>query len=122
MRFVTLLVIAGFSLGCITTTTTTEEEPEVPADARPMLKKDTGKPADPHRILMRCEYGCPSVPYIVIRSADIADTTDTSDSVDEDAGIDVAYGCADSYEFAICCGNGVCEESESAFFCPGDCY
>lgn len=77
MRFALLLIIAGFSVTCITATPA--EEPELPP---PPQSADAAKPEPiyPQRILMRCEHGCPSVPFITIRRPDIADTIDTADA------------------------------------------
>ncbi len=130
MRFVTLLAIAGFSTACITTLTEDAETPPAKEDASTPAK-DTQKPTGPHRVLMNCEFGCPAVmPYVnimpfVVDAGDTTDTIDTFDDIDAkadaDAGVTSPDACGDTYDFSTCCGNGVCERSESSFFCPGDC-
>ena len=119
MRFASLLAIVIFS-GCVTAITDAEEPETKSAIEKKDIKAEPEEEPEenPYRILMRCEHGCPSPPYIVIQDAGTADTTDI---VDADAGVTSPDACGDAYEFAICCGNDACEDSESPFFCPGDC-
>jgi len=82
-----------------------------------------------------CEYGCPVFPAIEIRlgpyhrdrdvSAEIADVVE-AEALEGRIDIivnkgDIGIDCRESYVFNECCGNKVCEERESAWFCPADC-
>ena len=125
MRFASLLVIVGFSACVSTLTETTEPETKSTIEIKDIKTTPEEEPEEnPYRILMRCEFGCPNMmPYINIMPVVIGpDTTDTSDAeADADAGVTSPDACGDTYNFAICCGNDACEDSESPFFCPGDC-
>ena len=79
------------------------------------------------RVFLGCEYGCPVDPWIEIklgpRRADsptrrAPDVAEDVGKVLEDVGSVI---CADNYDFRACCGDRVCQESESVFFCPKDC-
>ena len=79
---------------------------------------------------MRCEWGCPAEPFIVIEPIVVMPPLpdDVVDEIREELGMpplveDTAEPrvCGDVYEFSACCGNDVCESTESAFFCPTDC-
>tara|TARA_Y100000310_G_C20420325_1_gene686369 strand:+ start:437 stop:646 length:210 start_codon:yes stop_codon:yes gene_type:complete len=67
------------------------------------------------------------MPYVnimpVFKVVDIIEVADTQPDVvaPVDVGVTAPETCGDVYEFSTCCGNDVCEASESAFFCPGDC-
>ena len=127
MKLAKLLVIVGFSYGCISML---EEEP--PPPPTPQIE-DTAEPKKPKplpgKVRMLCEHGCPAtmpfiniMPVLYIDVAPDADTTDTEDVAQPDVpDITSPQTCGDIYEFSTCCGNDVCESSESTFFCPGDC-
>ena len=134
MRFVKILVICGFSAACITALPSEDTAPPPKIEAKDIQeqKKDAGKEYKygPRRVRIRCEYGCPAtMPFVNImpvfnhpdacRMVDVVDTHDAT--TDADAGVTSPDACGDIYEFGVCCGDGTCQPSESAFFCPQDC-
>ena len=132
MRFVKLLAIAGFSVACVTALE--ETEPPPPPPAKDVVQPKKQEPMyGPRRVRMLCEFGCPAtMPFLNIMRVFPPDVTDTKDAepdavditdtkADMDAGVTSPDSCGDAYEFSTCCGNDVCEGSESVFFCPGDC-
>ena len=130
MRFVKLLAIAGFSIGCITALPDEDIPPPPPPQTEDIAEQKPEPKYGPRRVRMRCEWGCPAMmPYVnimpVFQVVDAVDTTDSLPDVvtptDADVGVTSPGSCGDAYEFSTCCGNDVCEASESAFFCPGDC-
>ena len=81
-------------------------------------------------VRVRCEWGCPAEPFIVIDPIVVTPElpAEVVDEIREELGMppiveDIGEPrlCGDVYEFSTCCGNGLCESSESAFFCPSDC-
>jgi len=129
MRFVKLLAIAGFSIGCITALPDEDIPPPPPPQTEDISEPKPELKYGPRRVRMRCEWGCPAMmPYVnimpVFQVVDIIEVADTQPDVvaPVDVGVTAPETCGDVYSFAICCGNDVCEASESAFFCPGDCY
>ena len=125
MRFVLLLIIAGFSPACVPAGPSPDTE-------SPMLEPVASSPqeapkGDPwaYRSLMTCEWGCPAlIPFVntvpVFRPVE-PDVVQIED-VAEDPDLGPLMGCGDVYDFSVCCGDDVCQASESAFFCPADCF
>jgi len=125
MKFVKILVIAGFSAACITAI------PEPDTESPPPTKDVKEAPPLPGKVRMLCEHGCPAtMAYISIMPVlvtpdgleDVVDSDSVMDvSTDADAGISSPDTCGDIYEFGVCCGDGECQPNESPFFCPQDC-
>jgi len=67
-----------------------------------------------------CEWGCPS-PFPVLIAPEL-DFPDAGTTVDAIPAADVPpLDCDRAYHFNLCCGDGTCQDDESAFFCPSDC-
>ena len=130
MKFGTLLITVGFSFACIAVLSEEDKEP----DAKPI--QDTtdvveDKPAPlPTKVRMLCEYACPPNAYLtmptdVVEPDDVqTDTTQPDATISRDVindGVTSKDTCGDVYEFSVCCGDDVCQNQESSFFCPGDC-
>ena len=83
-------------------------------DAPPGLKLE--------RVFFDCEWGCPPGPYWVhVRELPGADVSDAGATLDAEVAEGAPGSCAGAWTFSACCGDGICQREESAFFCPADC-
>jgi len=127
-----IMFVVAYLVGC---SSSSVDSSFLETDAEPiaLIEEVEGRP-DLVRILLDCEHACPSMPYIEVMKLPKRPELDSAKDSEEvetepiDTGQEIAedaakepVDCSEDYEFADCCGNGTCEDSESAFFCPSDC-
>ena len=102
------------------------DTPPLPGDRQPMppeahLENFAPARADvlcPSEI--GCEWGCPA-PLFPILFVDEIPEVDAGSTDTSHADIASSVDCDRKYDFRNCCGDRVCQDGESAFFCPVDC-